>query len=330
MESAVQELLASYGQNLLLLGMQVIIFMTGYGIFLGMFVILYFAFSGGRKLNKKMAACLLGIFLSFTWTIFCVGGTPLDPLLDALQAIDGAGDIITEADSAINKGILWDNMSIWSETVNIILSDLIVVWRAWVLFRGKFWKGILAIFMTANIVINIADCIYDTIQDGNQAIAVTTGTNIMDAISIAVSLATNILATVMIVVKALVHFRFLQQASSASWRQSQPLNIMLLLIECGAVFCAFQILGVISFGLNTLPGGFGFVIFVTSAEYLFNLVSALYPVAVFILIHTNNSPVDQTFYSTHSIYYADPMGGSSTVVTNYVTVGQIDTQDDEY
>ena len=43
----------------------------------------------------------------------------MDPLLDALQAIDGAGDIIAEAESAINKGILWANMSVWSETVNV-------------------------------------------------------------------------------------------------------------------------------------------------------------------------------------------------------------------
>ncbi|KIK61396.1 hypothetical protein GYMLUDRAFT_243574 [Collybiopsis luxurians FD-317 M1] len=306
--------------------------MTGYGIFLGMFVILYFALSsGGRKLNKKMVICLLGIFLSFTWTVFCVGGTPLDPLLDALQAISGAGDIITEANSVLIKGIIWNDMSIWSWTGNIILSDLIVVWRAWVLFRSKMWKGLLAIVMGANIVINIADCIYDNIQSSDQATAVSTGTNNVDAISIGISLGTNILAMVMIVVKARIHFRFLRQASSASWRQSRPLNMMLLLIECGAVFCAFQLLAVIAFGLNTLPGGFGFVTFVTVAEYLFNLVSALYPVAVFILIHTDNSPVNQTFHSTQSIYCADPTGDSSTVITNCVTMGgQNDTQDNEY
>ena len=59
-----------------------------------------------------MVICLLGIFLSFTWTVSCVGGTPLDPLLDALQAISGAGDIITEANSVLIKGIIWNDISI--------------------------------------------------------------------------------------------------------------------------------------------------------------------------------------------------------------------------
>ncbi|KIK52633.1 hypothetical protein GYMLUDRAFT_251008 [Collybiopsis luxurians FD-317 M1] len=157
--------------------------------------------------------------------------------------------------------------------------------------------------MSADTAIYIADCIYDMVGKADSR---SPNTNLVDAISIGVSLATNVSATAMIVIKAL------QQASHASRHGSQPLRLMLLFIECGAVFCAFQLLSAIATGLNTLSGtfesgNFGSLTFYTVAEDLFNLVSALYPVAVFILIHTNSSPVDETIYSTHSVYHAEQM-----------------------
>ncbi|KIK57387.1 hypothetical protein GYMLUDRAFT_247029 [Collybiopsis luxurians FD-317 M1] len=48
---------------------------------------------------------------------------------------------------------------------SILLSDFIVIWRAWTLFwEEKHWKVALALLMIVNIGTSIADCILDDID----------------------------------------------------------------------------------------------------------------------------------------------------------------------
>ncbi|KAE9405888.1 hypothetical protein BT96DRAFT_934626 [Gymnopus androsaceus JB14] len=99
------------------------------------------------------------------------------------------GGIAAQIEASNQKTLVWEYMPGWPTTINLLLSDCIVVWRAWILFQDdKLWKLLLAVLMFANIAINIADCIWDNIE---VTIEVSSST-ILDWLSGLISLAVNI------------------------------------------------------------------------------------------------------------------------------------------
>jgi len=194
---------------------------------------------------------------------------------------------------------LSDIMTTWANTIILLIADMIVFWRAWVLLQNStFSKIALTVLLGADICINIADCIWD--QVNAQALNMTaSGISVLDWVSIAISLGFNAVATLCISWKAWTHYHMCKQASSS--RKSQVQHILLLFIESGLVICGIQAIATVLealFAPETSTTGF-----LASAFNIFSnlqgVMLAWYPAAVVILVKTSNSPVD-----TMSLHYS--------------------------
>ncbi|KIK61395.1 hypothetical protein GYMLUDRAFT_243573 [Collybiopsis luxurians FD-317 M1] len=114
-----QALLIDFGENIFLQALQVIIFVAGWGLFVGMSLALYLALRNSEgKPNKMMVLCLIGIFLGFTWTAAGAAGSPLDYIQLAFIK-HPSKDLAAQGDLVDDKTAFWSDMSLWSETVNV-------------------------------------------------------------------------------------------------------------------------------------------------------------------------------------------------------------------
>ncbi|KAE9404919.1 hypothetical protein BT96DRAFT_916580 [Gymnopus androsaceus JB14] len=205
-----------------------------------------------------------------------------------------AGTILQEKpgfniDSAPSRSyLILANIGSWSQMCSLLWSDLIVSWRAWVLFtNNKLMRFILAVLMGVNIGINVADSIEDSIVQA--ALGNAAGPILLDWVAPGISLAVNIFATLSIGWKACSHYRFMKEASIH--RRSHAIKVLLLLIESGTIFCIIQSLYI---ALVTFSGDSGLQLqelYHAVNIIFFGIAVPWYPVAVIILVLSNNSPV---------------------------------------
>ncbi|KAI0066714.1 hypothetical protein BV25DRAFT_1420855 [Artomyces pyxidatus] len=122
--------------------------------------------------------------------------------------------------------------------INFMLSDIIVLWRAWVLWERR--RGVLlisAILSMATIAAAIASA---TIGQGVPVSSSST-TPAMMAVTI-LSLVTNSWATALVACKAWVHRRRLRTGG----RRTKVGLTLLVLVESGLLYCTFWILVILS------------------------------------------------------------------------------------
>ncbi|KAF9062773.1 hypothetical protein BDP27DRAFT_1406085 [Rhodocollybia butyracea] len=215
------------------------------------------------------------------------------------------------------------SLEILPGTVILLLSDAIVVWRAWVLSsHNKSWKVILVFLMAVNIVINVMDCIVQTrlrLNPLNNIYGLPRPRmwffGLLDWLSVVTSLALNAVATLLIG----SHRKTMKEA--AIYRQTYVLKVLALLIESGAIFCVVQIIYLVDFFISN---GIGFrpsinndvdikyplvaMLFPSSQGIIGFIVAwgiAFYPGSVAILIHKLQSPVLET------VHYMETMDNST-------------------
>ncbi|KIK58653.1 hypothetical protein GYMLUDRAFT_246044 [Collybiopsis luxurians FD-317 M1] len=134
--------------------------------------------------------CCLTVFLSFT--VFLISNATF-----LVDIADVAGKITDSA--ADSQDLIWAYMDIFPQSILLLISDGIVVWRAWVLLpEGILWKILPTILTIANIGLNIADCTVDVVQIQTILDGLTPE---LDWIVFAASIAINILATLFIMWK---------------------------------------------------------------------------------------------------------------------------------
>ncbi|KAJ4488986.1 hypothetical protein C8J55DRAFT_506739 [Lentinula edodes] len=292
-----QEMVLSFAQSAFFNTVNLIVTITGYGAFVLGTIIAVVSLrrrTWGRS-QTILLVCLLIIFSCFTWDIFYSGGFNVSDIrYTFVQTLPGG--LVAQAEASDRKTLAWQYMPSWAATVNLLLSDCIVVWRAWILFRdGKFWKVSLAALMIANIGINVADCIWGNIELSVEIASSTT----LDWLSSIISLIVNIFATILIAFKAWNYHRFMSAVSIRKRTRSE--NILLLLIESGAIYCGIQsVYGVfILLDVYTVvDSGFSQAMDVITAMSI--VAAACYPVAVIILVHNENSLITEieTFQET--------------------------------
>ncbi|KAF9064675.1 hypothetical protein BDP27DRAFT_1405225 [Rhodocollybia butyracea] len=187
--------------------------------------------------------------------------------------------LISQAQAADKKTIIWLYMSNWPATITLLLSDGIVVWRACSLFQqDRFWRLVLVVLMIANIGINVADCIWSDLHPNFQYKA-----TILDWLSLVLSLVVNMVATILFACKAWKHHWYIAGLiGGLTHKVTRAENILNLLIESGAIFCAIQCINIIITVLdayNVIASSWPPEIIQAIAAVAF----AWYPVAVIIL-----------------------------------------------
>ncbi|KIK51366.1 hypothetical protein GYMLUDRAFT_50601 [Collybiopsis luxurians FD-317 M1] len=235
-------------------------------------------------------------FIALTWTTFVEGAVSImQDRVDFIQIKSNAQGGLEAQSQISDKEILpLAYMDSWGLTVSMLCCDFIVVWRAWVLFQQeRLWKIALVLSMIVNIGIQLADCILDDI---NINVFTSNSSTILDWLSLVVSLVVNMLATGLISWKAWNHYHSMKAA--AVYRKTRALNILLLLIESGAIYCTLQVLYTVVTLLNTYGPANNSVLFLAYQiiGVIFDLVSAWYPIAVVILINMRDSAVVETFH----------------------------------
>ncbi|KAF9058306.1 hypothetical protein BDP27DRAFT_1408410 [Rhodocollybia butyracea] len=181
--------------------------------------------------------------------------------------------------------------------VEILVGDFVICWRAWVLLpHDKWWRFVLATIVIVNIGVNIVAGIFDTFvvdEELNDA------TIVLDWVGIAFSLLVNMTATALIGWKAWAHYCTMREASV--WSKSRVQKILLLFVESGAFFLIPQMLALIGEILPSVESvdiNSNLTISLVSAisEDLWVAFAGLYPIAIIILIHSDNSPIEESFH----------------------------------
>jgi len=182
------------------------------------------------------------------------------------------------------------NMSIvtnWTAYLPVLFSDLVVIWRAWVLFPERqwiilipfiLWIGATGIFVGGLIWISIPN---DYNQWGSKVdiSLMTAGT--------ALSIATNAITTMMIAYKLWNYRTFIVKTLGRNRRKSQVQMVLIHLVESGLVYLGIQIVFlVLTADVSALE------VEAYAIQTVFFSLSAMYPTVMIILVETQRSMAD--------------------------------------
>ncbi|KIK57932.1 hypothetical protein GYMLUDRAFT_246588 [Collybiopsis luxurians FD-317 M1] len=292
MTSEEQNQIALFGTSFLLQAVALVVTITSYGIFiLGTIIATQsLATKSWTKARAMLCACLILTFIAFTWNVIIVGAEHLIFAKFALVCIKPGeqGSFQGQIDLVREKSLPLDYMPGWATMISTLLSDFIVVWRAWYLLdHHKYLKCVLASLMTANIVINIVDGILD---DTEVKIRQIEGTIVADWVWCLFSFSVNLFATGVIAWKAWKHHCVMAEVGLT---RTKTQNVLLLLIESGTVYCAIQTVYTTLILLNTYKIATQCLAF---ADAMIIISTAWYPVAVIIVIYEDKSPINETLH----------------------------------
>ncbi|KAJ3771771.1 hypothetical protein FB446DRAFT_704387 [Lentinula raphanica] len=206
------------------------------------------------------------------------------------------GGLVAQFQLSGKQTIAWRSMPLWATTINMILSDGIVVWRAWILLKYNHIRRLaLGCLMVANIAVNIADCIW---ADVHLETEISTHPKTLDWVANMLSFLVNVCATFLISLQARSQHRMMHNASLHKKTRAQ--HILLLLVESGAIYCVIQAVFEVSILLQVYSTvtNLSFVEAMNTITSIFGIVSACYPVAVIILVLKDASPIVEIFDQT--------------------------------
>ncbi|KAJ3835207.1 hypothetical protein F5878DRAFT_628571 [Lentinula raphanica] len=296
-----EQLLASFGQTVFFNILNLIVIIIGYGAFvlgtaIAILLLRKHSFQYLSRTNCGLLVCTVMIFICYSWNVIYEGGSMLTQIEYTFIKTLPEGGLAAQAQSSDNHMLVtWEYMETWPPTINLLLSDCIVAWRAWVLFpQEKSLKVVLIVLMVANIGINIADCIWSDIEELAEFVEAST----LDWLSIILSLVVNACATFLIALKARNFHWFISDAHIKKKTRSQ--SILLLLVESGAIFCAIQTVYAVFILLqvyktNINPGLNQAIAIILD---IFDAITPCYPLAIIILVLKDASPAVVVFNQT--------------------------------
>ncbi|KIK63509.1 hypothetical protein GYMLUDRAFT_241979 [Collybiopsis luxurians FD-317 M1] len=291
-----QVLIALLGKDFLFDAVNLAIQAFGWGVFVagfGVAIQLMLAKARTRSLTV-LSICLVVIFIAFVCEYVLLTGTILSEVSELFIATS-QDELQARLDANDASLIRWEYFFSWPDNVNLLLSDAIVAWRAWVLSEKKIWRIILAALMIVNIGFNVADCIFQDIEIKQEV----DGSSIVDWMSTAFSLAVNVCATSLIAWKYWNYLHFMKKhwQKAKGTKKSHVQDILLLLIESGVIFCGIQLTCVITVILRTIrEQDLNISIADGVATTVLSVITAWYPVAVVILVSKDYLVGVETFH----------------------------------
>ncbi|KAI0311323.1 hypothetical protein OF83DRAFT_770099 [Amylostereum chailletii] len=209
-------------------------------------------------------------------------------------------------------------------TINMLLSDSIVLWRAWILWNENRFIQVLSVaLLLTTFGLSVADISSAfPVFSGS----VFEGTPVGLAV-LSMSLATNIWATALVAHKAWSHRRELRKYVQGGSGRSQVEKVMALLVESGAIYCCIWIVLV---AFNTIateendllklnrPSTSHRQAFVTTLEKFIEggmfQVIGIYPTVIIILVGLHRTHCDRSFtYETQRVPQIPPRDVPVTV-----------------
>ncbi|KAF9070252.1 hypothetical protein BDP27DRAFT_1324068 [Rhodocollybia butyracea] len=292
-EAQALEELVLLGQALFQNFTRTILFCTFYGIYCLLFITAVYI-SSWKKFtgwSKNTMLCLL-IATSISVTLFMTANVALNMIFlrDETIVPVPAGK---EAQAAASQPFLevGAQISNWTSTLIFLIGDIIIIWRAWAVWmHSKIVKSFLALILLVTIVLNLADAS----EDSKKNLFVTGQSVTIDWVFFAISLSLNVILTLLIAYQTWKYYRFRRSTSTVTSKTIVG-RILLLLVESGAFWAIFQVLNLTFKALDLKASNLSplqFATLIVSVFYIY--VTALNPLAIFILVETNNT------YDQHS------------------------------
>ncbi|EJF67447.1 hypothetical protein DICSQDRAFT_177060 [Dichomitus squalens LYAD-421 SS1] len=186
-------------------------------------------------------------------------------------------------------------------TVNMLLGDCIVWWRAYVLWRTKFVLALGVGLITITLAIGIMGAVHASNHLQPSIIMTLLYTGAIGTTFPLLSLLTNVLATALIAIKAWRHKQLLQAFLGKDGGSAEVMKVLVLLIESGAIYSAiwilvalYQVLQIKSLN-NPFVIGFSFFIYGCLAPII-----AIYPTFIIFLVALNRSQLEASLSPNES------------------------------
>ncbi|KAF9469480.1 hypothetical protein BDZ94DRAFT_1316657 [Collybia nuda] len=258
----------------------------------GIFVILYTHAAVTHIKRKRSSRSHVWMFITCTITFILATADEVTELVSLRTFIHSAlveypGMTLAERSLYVNTLMKRFNIILnWLDDFSIIIGDCIVVWRAFVLLRGKWWLVAfpsLLLFGSSGSL--MASLILTRIN--NNPYELRTANSLFGA-GLGLSLAANVVATALIGYKYWGHRRTV--AALRRKRETQSEKVLALLVESGVLFCLPQATNFAMgfFPRNSIMGSTGNYVqtLLATAYYRF---SAMYPTVVIALVNSQRT-----------------------------------------
>ncbi|KAJ3834603.1 hypothetical protein F5878DRAFT_349886 [Lentinula raphanica] len=175
----------------------------GFNLLAASIAVSLFLKNGTRGLARKILLSLtLIIMRSTTWDVINRAGLYLTQI-DYILMRPLSGGVLAQAVAANKATLPYEYVDGWPVTINLLVGDGIVSWRAWAIYPHKIIvRASLVLLMLGNIAVNVADVIMEDVNPSGQ-----THSLALDTASIWVSLGVNAFATSIVALKMLRHRR---------------------------------------------------------------------------------------------------------------------------
>ncbi|KAJ7141386.1 hypothetical protein C8R44DRAFT_974912 [Mycena epipterygia] len=182
--------------------------------------------------------------------------------------------------------------------INYVLSDGVVVWRAWIIclrnHRKYLWITIFFLALTAitvalTIAFRIAGLVVSPINDLPKHSFLARWIDILQIATLATSLFSNLTATGVVGATAWHHWRTMRAAFSDK-KSTRSSHILLLVVESGVFYCLSAITVLLSSLIRLPQGTLGDLYTPVNVQ-----IAGAYPTIVLLLVSTQRSLNESTF-----------------------------------
>ncbi|KAJ7723557.1 hypothetical protein B0H16DRAFT_339457 [Mycena metata] len=184
--------------------------------------------------------------------------------------------------------------------LNYVLSDGIVVWRAWIICRRDhrkyLWTTIVFLVLTAltvflTILFRLIGMIQSPIVNFPTGSALAKGINVLQVTTLGTSLLSNLTATGAVGATAWGHWRSIRTTFSPGKSSALRTNhILLLVVESGVLYCLSAILVLLSSLIRLPQGTLGDLYTPVNVQ-----IAGAYPTIVLLLVSTKRSLSESSF-----------------------------------
>lgn len=260
-----------------------------YGLYLALFALsTYFLCRRGLFHSRVLMVLWSATIIMFATSTSYIGLGLASTVYRIWVLLNSGGLAVSSPSSPLVTRIL--NAQMYLPIINFIVSDAIVIWRAWVLWERRVIVLLLpAIFFAGTIISAIISAVHDvdvkvSVSSNPDYRVVVLGKIVVWSLTIA----TNILATLLVAWKAWQHRRVIKKNLGKETRRTRVEKILALLIESGFLYCIIWILFIAA--NFEVFGDVGRQIMMS----IMVQITGIYPTLVVVLVSLQRTSLDET------------------------------------
>ncbi|KAI4517210.1 hypothetical protein K525DRAFT_211421 [Schizophyllum commune Loenen D] len=252
-----------------------------------LFIAAWFILSRRNGRSRFMLGALVALFSCSSMVVIAH---------EVSYVVQTPSEVGTASKQAIKPFILRvDVLLAVAQRFNFVVSDIIVAWRAWVIWSGsRVARGILAVSVGSGLVGAIIECVWVLER------LITTNTTIS---------------------KPMYYRRDVKGNLGLSTKRTQVEKVLTMLVESGSVYCLIWLAHLIA---QSVIGAAGFTP-TRLVDTALHSISAIYPtVVVLIAMHSNTTQTLLSSQISHALNFA---GGADAQNASAVEENIVETQD---